>query len=228
MRVCACVCAFRARVRTIRAGARARRTRALHAHCACAPYARSAREPNARTVRKKCAPKSAVVFPTKYAAFFENLLRFFKICCDFEHARSTRIVAVRYGARARTVRTRVCTCKLRARARAHANRTRGARAHCTYAPCARTARTVREPYARTVRKKCALKSAVFYSKSAVVFKICCVFLKICCVFLYVRPARTVAVRHGARTYVRATRARCTYRTRTVPADCTQNACAKFC
>ena len=231
--VCVCARIARARVRTIRAGAHAPYARAARAHCTCSPFARAVREPYARTVRKKCAPKSAVFFQN-LLPFVENLLRFFKICCDFLHVRSTRVVAVRYGARARarTVCTRALAHKLYARS-ARALYVRTARAHCTY-------RT------RTVRPDCTQK---------VCAKICCVLFKICCVFsksvvffqnllcfLYVRSARTVAVRHGARAravYVRATRAReirtrahraralyVPY-TRTVLADCTEKVCAKF-
>ena len=204
---CVCVCAHCARACELYARARAR---AVRAHCTRALYAKSVRQ-------------NLLCFVNICCLFIENRLRFFKTCCAF----FIRTVHTCGGRTVRRARARVrCV-----RGRARANRALGERARCTYAPCARTARTVREPYARTVRKKCALKSAVFYSKSAVsFFKICCVFFQNLLCFLYVRSARTVAVRHGARAravYVRATRAparrnrtrahraraRCTYRTR---------------
>ena len=160
---CVRVCPHCARVNYTRGRARAPNARTARAHCTCSPYARAVREPYARTVRKKCAPKSAAFFQN-LLPFVENLLRFFNICCHFLHVRSTRVVAVRYGAR-----TRVRCVRFRAGARnVRAVRARSVRTH--------RARALYVPYAnrtRTVRPDCTQK---------VCAKNCCVLFKICCVF----------------------------------------------
>ena len=220
VRVCACVCAHCARAPANYARGRAR---AVRAHCTRGLYLLTVRARCRRTVRADCTQKVCAKicrFFQNLLPFVENLLRFFKICCDFLHVQSKRAAAVQYGARARV------RC---VRGRARANCTRGARA--LYVRTARADCTYRT---RSVRPDCTQK---------VCAKICCVLFKICCVFsksvVFFSKSALFFCTYGPRVrwpygtararavYVRATRARCTYRmrepySRTVRKKCVPN------
>ena len=141
---------------------------------------------------------------------------FFKICCVCLYVRSARTVAVRHVARARAVY--VCAT----RARAKTARVRTVRARCTY--------RVREPYSRTVRKKCVPNFAVLFSKSDVFCfqNLLRVFFNPAVFFSHVRSAHMVVVRYGTRAHVRAARTRarvrCTSHARGVRVRSAQCAC----
>ena len=163
-------------------------------------YARSARALYVRTARAHCTYRTRTVRPDctqKVCAKICCVL--FKICCVFSKSvvfsSKSAVFFCTYGPRVRcpygTARAgarRVYVCATRARAKTA--RARTVRARCTY--------RMREPYSRTVRKKCVPNFAVLFSKSdACVFfsNLLRFFFQICGVLF----ARTVvAVRYGTR------------------------------
>ena len=209
-----CVRIARARPNYTRGRARARRTRALRARTVPAHRTRALYALYANRTRGLYAKSVRQIL----LCFFNLCCLLLKICCGFStcavtflHVRSTRVVAVRYGARARAYGVYA-----------------GARARKLYAWSARAL------YARTVRAHCTYRTQTVRPDCTqkVCAKICCVLFKICCVFsisvVFFSKSAVFFCTYGPRVRwpygsararamcVRATRActvraRCTYR-----------------